>query len=224
MSDSRQHPTPPDRAGAIRTHKRRLAAAMRQVIELLVTTDAPEDELRAATERVERFAQRLETLPRQRVIRSHSDTPVLGTEDLFSDLSPLIGLANPIAPPITLQVEGDEVRGKVVFGTPYQGPPGYLHGGIVAALFDEALGHVQWLTGNPGMTATLKVRYRKPTPLYTELRIEARVERVVGRKILTEARLYAGDTLTADAEGLFISLAPGALQEITPRETKAKPG
>ena len=188
---------------------------MRKVIEALVNTEAPEDELRAATDRVERFAQRLEALPHRRAPRANPRNPQLNTPAAFFDLSPLVGLANPVAPPVTLWTDGDVVRGNVVFGTAYQGPPGNVHGGLVAALFDEVLGFAQWMTGNPGMTGTLKIRYRKPTPLHTELRFEATVERVEGRKIFTEARLYAGDTLTADAEGVFISLTAAALQKFT---------
>jgi len=56
------------------------------------------------------------------------------------------------------------------------------------------------------MTCTLTIRYRKPTPLYTELRFEATIVRIEGRKIFTEGRVYAGELLTAEAEGLFISV------------------
>ena len=63
--------------------------------------------------------------------------------------------------------------GLVRFGSAYEGPPGHVHGGFVAAAFDEVLGYVQSLGGRPGMTGTLTVRYRSPTPLYTELRFEA---------------------------------------------------
>ena len=217
VSDSEQHAEHPDdnRLGneAIWAQKRRLAAAMRRVIELLVTTDAPAGELRAATERVERFAERLAKLPQRRIVRAASDGPALSTPEVFYHLSPLVGLSNPVAPPIRLWTEGSEIRGEMVFGTAYQGPPGYLHGGLVAALFDEALAHVQYTTGRPGMTGTLKVRYHRPTPLHTTLRLEATVQRVHGRKTFTEARLYAGDVLTADAEGLFISLDFEALAE-----------
>ena len=45
----------------------------------------------------------------------------------------------------------------------------------VAAAFDEVLGFVQSLSGRPGMTGTLTVRYRKPTPLHTELRFDAQL-------------------------------------------------
>jgi acyl-coenzyme A thioesterase PaaI-like protein len=193
------------------TQKRRLAVAMRKVIELLVTTEAPEDELRAAADRLERYALRLETQPQRHITWGSPEASIAGTTGGFFDLSPLIGLANPLAPPITLWVDGNVVRGKVVFGWAYQGPPGYVHGGIIAALFDEALGFAQSMSGSAGMTGTLTVRYRKPTPLYTELRIEATVQRVDGRKIFAEARLYAGDTLTAEAEAVFISLSASTL-------------
>ncbi len=220
MSESRPHQTKEAQDARLGDspvwiQKRRLAAAMRNVIELLMNTEAPEDELRAATGRVERLVDRLKALPRHRAPRSHPRNPAVNTPAAFFDLSPLVGLANPVAPPVALWTDGDVVRGRVVFGTAYQGPPGYVHGGLVAALFDEVLGFTQWMTGNPGMTGTLKVRYRKPTPLHTELRFEATVERVDGRKIFTEARLYDGDTITADAEGVFISLTAAALQRIT---------
>lgn len=226
MSNSSPHPQHPNNGRsedpAISAPRRRLAMAMRKVIELLVTTDAPEDELRTATDLAERIVQRLATLP-QRATRDDPDNPGLSAPDTFHQFSPLVGFANPVAPPMTLSVEGNEVRGEVVFGAPYQGPPGHLHGGFVAALFDEALGYVQWTTGKPGMTGTLKIRYRRPTPLYTKLRIEATVQRVHGRKIFTEARLYAGELLTAEAEGLFISLTPEIFQEIAASRDRANP-
>jgi len=217
--DQDQHSTPSAIASpgndAVWIQKRRLAAAMRKVIELLVTTEAPEDELRVAADRLERYAQRLEAQPRQYITWGHPEASTAGSTGSFFDLSPFMGLANPLAPPIMLWVDGDTVRGKAKFGWAYQGPPDHLHGGFVAALFDETLGLAQSMTGNPGMTGTLTVRYRKPTPLYTSLRIEATVRRVEGRKIFTEARLYAGDVLTADAEAIFISLNLKALKEST---------
>ena len=186
--------------------KRRLAAAMRDVIERIITTEAPEEELRVAADRLERYAEHLLTHPRQYITWGTPEASVAGTVGGFFDLSPFMGRANPLSPPIDLWVDGDVVRGKVTFGWAYQGPPGHLHGGYVAALFDESLGLTQSMTGSPGMTGTLTVRYRKPTPLLTELRIEARVLRIEGRKIFTEARLYAGDMLTAEAEAIFISI------------------
>ncbi len=126
----------------------------------------------------------------------------------FFDQSPLIGRANPLSPPIVLEALPTEnkVRGHVVFGSAYEGPPGCVHGGFVAAAFDEVLGFANSISGNPGMTAELTVRYRKPTPLHSELRFEAELLRVEGRKNFTAGRVLAGDLVTAEAEGLFIAV------------------
>ena len=186
--------------------RRRLATAMREVIERLTTSDAPEDELRAAAVALERYAARLAKHPRRSLPLGFGETANAGDVAAFFDYSPLIGLSNPLAPPIRLRVEDTVVHGMVRFGSAYEGPPGHVHGGFVAAAFDEVLGFVQSTTGQPGMTGTLTIRYRKPTPLDTDLRFEATVQRVEGRKIFAEGRLYAGDVLTAEAEGIFISV------------------
>jgi acyl-CoA thioesterase FadM len=68
------------------------------------------------------------------------------------------------------------------------------------------LGFANALSGTPGMTASLTVRYRRPTPLHTELRFEATYDKTEGRKIFTSGRLFAGDSLCAEAEGLFVSV------------------
>lgn len=191
--------------GALAEH-RRLASAMRVVIERLVLSDAPEEELRAAAEALERYGERLATHPRRERVEGYAETATAGNAAAFFDHSPLIGLANPLAPPISLESKDDRALGTVVFGSAYEGPPGCVHGGFIAAAFDEVLGFAQTLTGNPGMTGTLRVRYRQPTPLHTELRFEARVARVEGRKNFIEGQLYAGKKLCAEADGIFITV------------------
>jgi acyl-coenzyme A thioesterase PaaI-like protein len=81
-----------------------------------------------------------------------------------------------------------------------------VHGGFIAAAFDEVLGYVQSLGGAPGMTGTLEVRYLQPTPLGVPLRIEAELVRTEGRKIFAEGRFFAGERVTAEAKGIFISI------------------
>jgi len=187
--------------------KRRLAAAMRRVIEQLVPSDAPEAELRVAAEGLERYADALAAHPRLRYVHGFAESANAGDVGAFFDQSPMIGLANPLAPPITVAKTGERTAAaEVTFGSAYEGPPGHVHGGFVAAAFDEVLGFVQSLSGRPGMTGTLTVRYRKPTPLHTPLRIEAELLCVEGRKLFTAARLRAGDALCAEAEAIFVSI------------------
>src|SRR6185436_862390 len=135
-----------------------------------------------------------------------AETANSGDVNALFDYSPLIGLSNPIAPPVVLGVEGDVVRGTVTFGAAYEGPPGHVHGGFIAATFDEVLGFAQSMTGNPGMTGTLSIRYRKPTPLHREIALTGRVVKVEGRKIYAAGDMRVGETLTAEAEGIFVTV------------------
>jgi acyl-coenzyme A thioesterase PaaI-like protein len=187
--------------------KRRLARAMRLVIERLVPSNAPEDELRRAAEALERYAGQLATHPRLKNFHGYAESANAGDVGAFFDQSPMIGLANPLAPPITIGRSGERTAiATVTFGIAYEGPPGCVHGGFVAAAFDEVLGYVQSLGGNPGMTARLTVNYRNPTPLHTELVFEGELVRTEGRKIWCQGRVRANGKLTAEAEGLFLSV------------------
>ena len=119
--------------------------------------------------------------------------------------NPAIGSRNPVSPPLEPVVFPDAtVRADLRLGIEYQGPPGCVHGGIVALVFDEMLGLANAASKSVGMTADLRVIYKAPTPLYAPLRFEARQDRVEGRKIWATATLYSGDTLCATAEALFI--------------------
>ena len=108
----------------------------------------------------------------------------------------------------------------MTFGSAYEGPPGCVHGGFVAAAFDEVLGFVQSLTGQPGFTGTLEVIYRSPTPLHQELHFDGEVARVEGRKIFTTARVCAGDRLCAEAAGIFISANPEKFESLLAERSK----
>ncbi|MFQ5696929.1 MAG: PaaI family thioesterase [Myxococcota bacterium] len=192
--------------------RRRLAAAMREVIDHLVTSEAPEDELTRAADALERFAERLRAHPRRGAWdQLFRESSVSGDVGEFFDQSPLLGRSNPIAPPIELWVEGDRVLGRARYGAAYEGPPGHVHGGMIAAAFDELLGYTQSLTEHPGMTGRLVVHYRRPTPLYTDLEFEGSVLRVEGRKIFTSGTLRAEGRLLAESEGLFIRVDPGKM-------------
>jgi acyl-coenzyme A thioesterase PaaI-like protein len=201
--------------------KRRLAAAMRLVIERLVPSNAPAGELRAAAEGLERYAETLTAHPRLKKVMGAAESSTAGDVGAFFDQSPLIGLANPLAPPITIGRAGERTAvASVRFGSAYEGPPGSVHGGFVAAAFDEVLGYVQSLGGNPGFTGTLIVRYRAPTPLHTELSFEAELVRVEGRKTFCEGRAFAGHTLCAEAEGIFVAVPPERIDSLTERRQR----
>jgi hypothetical protein len=61
----------------------------------------------------------------------------------------------------------------------------------------------------PSRTAFLHVNYRTITPIETRLSIEAHFESEEGRKRILRGVIRDGDTVCADAEGLFVALRPG---------------
>jgi acyl-coenzyme A thioesterase PaaI-like protein len=186
--------------------KRRLATAVRELAALTATSDAPEEALHELASSVESVVTRLAAHP-TRTFRDAFAT-CKTEEDFapFADRSLMTGLSNPFSPPLSLSMQGDKAVGQVRFGTTYEGIPGHVHGGMVAAVLDETLGYLAVNHDIGGLTAVLTIRYRAPTPLGAALAIEANVVRIEGKKAFVEARIKAGDAITAEAEGVFVAV------------------
>lgn len=184
----------------------RLAAALRGLNGTLMETAAEASELDAVAEQAEALLARLDQSPKDRTLWGWAESSTAGNTHAHFDSSPVIGLGNAVAPPLRLTIVGDRVEGTANFGTAYEGPPGHVHGGFVAASLDELLGMAQSLSGQGGMTGTLTIRYRRPTPLHRDLKYVGVVDRVEGRKIFTSGTLHDGETLCAEAEGIFVSV------------------
>jgi acyl-coenzyme A thioesterase PaaI-like protein len=187
---------------------RRVGEAVRTVIDLMTATTASAEVLLEAAETMSEVVDLLSGHGSNRRYEGLAEASGLGHDVAFFDWSPQLGLSNPLAPPIYVDIQDGIVIGKVSFGSAYEGPPGCVHGGSIAAAFDEILGLTQSLSGQVGMTGTLTVRYRQPTPLHTDLRFEGRLDGLSGRKVLTSSKLYAGEALTAEATGLFVTITP----------------
>ena len=202
--------------------KRTLAAAIRGLMDSLCATDAPPSELLAIASQVEESARRFKDQPRMTNPPGVAEGSLVGGMEMFIDRSPLVGLANPMAPPLRLvpDLESRLVDGSVTFGNAYEGAPGCAHGGHVAAVFDEALGMACIFSGVPGMTGEITVSYRRPTPIHVPLRIQARLDRMEGRKIYTSGELYSDDVLLAKSTGLFISINREKFVELREEQTR----
>ncbi len=104
----------------------------------------------------------------------------------------------------------DGVDARITFRTFHLGGNNAAHGGQVAIGFDDLLGMAAAMhAGEVTRTASLTVDYRSITPLDTELRVHAWVERQEGRKVYVRATMHDGERLCAEAQGLFIVLEPG---------------
>ncbi len=120
----------------------------------------------------------------------------------------VVGMRNPIAPPLTIQRDDDgRCWSDFVLGAAYEGPPGLVHGGVCAMVLDHVLGEAasEGLT-KPLFTGTITVKYLRGTPL-GGLHAEAVIERVEEVKTYVRGGISDAKGVTVEAEGIFIKPA-----------------
>jgi acyl-coenzyme A thioesterase PaaI-like protein len=120
--------------------------------------------------------------------------------------SPLNGTMNPMAPPVTYEYGENSITAKARFHEGYQGPPACVHGGLVAALLDDALGRTRHLTGRNCVTGSLNISYKRPTPINADLTVEARIDEIHERKFLVTGEILHEGQVTASASAVFVFL------------------
>jgi hypothetical protein len=184
-----------------------LATVMRRITSAMVGANLTETDIHDAAVKLAGVADDLEHRAGPGRRRRSQPDPA-GHPQEFFPTSPVIGFANPVSPPVVVESVEGGLAGLAWFDYQYEGPPACVHGGVIAMVFDEILGAAIIAAGCPGMTGTLTIRYRKPTPLRTPLRLEARCTDRQGRKVHARGAIYHEDLLTAEAEGVFIQLVP----------------
>lgn len=197
-----------------------LVAELREINEALATSELSADAVVEAVRLARELRSRLQGPRRRRWYETSGENPAITASARLAYLeqSPIRGHLNPVAPPLELETlrlpDGSRrVGARVRLGSRYEGPPHGVHGGWVAAMFDEVLGSTAGLAEQPGVTATLKIRYRHVTPTDEELRFEGWIHEQRGRRLVARATCHAGETLTADAEGVFIEVDFDEVQE-----------
>ena len=86
------------------------------------------------------------------------------------------GQANLFGLQLELERSRDGVEGRFFVKQDHQGPPGYAHGGVMAAALDEAMALVLFERGTFAVTGRLEVDLVAPVPVGTFVRVRARVE------------------------------------------------
>ncbi len=176
-----------------------LTASVRALIDATVLTDTDPDEIARARALIDEATALLDRsrMPGPFGVRWNSD----GSRRSWGNA--VVGLRNPIAPPLDVHHQDGLTWAEARLGAAYEGPPGLVHGGVLALLLDQMLGAAADDAGAPGMTGTLTVRYRKGTKL-GPVRVEARVDRVEGVKTFAVGHVSTPDGVCAEAEGIFV--------------------
>ena len=123
--------------------------------------------------------------------------------------NPCFGCGGANARGMKLAFEQDDVRQRIVgrfrLGAEYQGGSGYLHGGIIALLLDEAMGKAARFHSEHAVTAELRIEYKRPIPTDSEIVVEGFVTRREGRQLYHEGEIRDVDgKLLARGEGRFV--------------------
>jgi uncharacterized protein (TIGR00369 family) len=116
------------------------------------------------------------------------------------------GGRNPEGLHVDFEVEGRRVSGRFTARDTHVGFPGVAHGGIAAAVLDEAMGWAMYAAGAWAMTARMEVKYRRPLPLGTEVTVTGEVVRERGRVLDAVAQIRDGQGVLVEAKGMFVRL------------------
>ncbi|MFF7277035.1 PaaI family thioesterase [Streptomyces griseorubiginosus] len=199
----------------------RLGTELRALVEATVRTDTTPDTLRRVADGVRHLTGELTGRRRARAEIPDVDEFPAGARMY----SPVVGAGSPLAPPVVITPTGDGLLGRCTLGIAHEGPPGYGHGGMSAMLLDELMGRACANAGAPGLTVSLEIRYHRPVPLETPLRIHARVTGREHRKIQVTGSITtesAPAVPLATGEALFVTPDPEQARVLFPgmREEK----
>jgi acyl-coenzyme A thioesterase PaaI-like protein len=179
-----------------------LADSIRRLVDLSVRTEADAATVAAAKAKIDSAAEELSSSARP----GSFGVQVTPNGETVAWGNAVVGLRNPIAPPLVLHREADGlVWAEFTLGAAYEGPPEHVHGGVSALILDHVLGATAHKLGRPAYTGTLTVRYRRRTALGRPLRAEAHIERIDGVKTFSVGHIADEDGVTVEAEGVFIS-------------------
>jgi uncharacterized protein (TIGR00369 family) len=119
------------------------------------------------------------------------------------------GGANPRGMKLTFEQDdaARSIRGRFTLGEEYAGGAGFLHGGIIAVLLDEAMGKVNRFRSVRAVTAELKIEYLRPVPVGQEIVVEAHEVETNGRDLYHEGEIRsAAGELLARGRARFVDV------------------
>lgn len=177
-----------------------LADSVRDLLDATIRTTAPEAEVWAAKDEIDAVVRRLRAsqLPGPAGVHYNSE----GRSWAWGNS--VVGLRNAMAPPLQTVHEPDgRVHAEATLGAAYEGPPGLVHGGVVALVLDQLMGETASGFKRLTLTGTLTMRYRRGTVL-GPVRLEGWIDREEGRKVFVKAQISDVEGVSVEADGVFI--------------------
>lgn len=98
------------------------------------------------------------------------------------------------------------ITGRFTPRLEHEGWEGLVHGGILAALLDEAMVKLAAHLGEPAVSAELTVRFKSPVASGEELVVTGRIVKEARRLIEAEATVEKGLIVVAEAKGKLLRI------------------
>jgi len=136
------------------------------------------------------------------------------------------GGANPRGMQLTFEQDDEthRIRGRFRIPADFQGGAGFVHGGIIAMLLDEAMAKVSRFAKDHAVTGEITIEYRKPVRVGEEITVE-------GWEVGREGRLRKREGEIRDASGTVLASGRARFIEIDrerflqrPPGSEARPG
>jgi len=99
------------------------------------------------------------------------------------------------------------LEGYTKFAPVTQGPPGYVHGGLLAFVLDEAMGSSTWMHGHKTVAANININFIDLAPVDKNLFIKSEITSIEGKKIYVRGKIQFNEKDLVTSEGLFIMIS-----------------
>lgn len=195
------------------------ASALRRVTGLLLSVENEHPAVQAMLDRLDEWERDL------RAAAAPDSAPRIGPgataeQRLYLDHAFDIGAYNPCFPEYRFDhLDPENASGTVTFPVVYEGPPGLVHGGFLGVFFDCVIQQQNCAAGLSGKTRSLAVRYRRPTPILTELDFDV-VRTEIDGGITSTARLTRDGELLCTGEAIAVASRPENLAGFHHRERR----
>jgi hypothetical protein len=205
-------PGPPDKPWSS-GGREELAAAVRRLMAVTVTSVAPADLLADVARRAASLADELEgfvpapgPVPVARFSEDPGGPTDAGSMAAAMPFDVVIGSCNPVALPLAIEFDPPKAIGHAEFTAPYEGAPGCVHGAVLAGAFDIMLTAANIIAAGAGPTVNLSIRYLKPTLVAQPALFEAWVTEQDDRRTHSRGHLIQNGVVTVEAVGEFVNM------------------
>ena len=197
----------------------RIVAGLREIGTKVVRLSGSVEELAQAADQVEALSLSLESVTQTRAMETFRFEFDLDDPNTIMPFNPATGAFNPVAPNLSMKVDGKALVTELIFASRYESSPDCVQGGMVSALYDQLLAFALMIHGKTGPSLSLKVNFLKRTPIEEPLRFRSWIEKIDGDRYHACGECYLGETKISDAEGLILGKYDLAVSDQKPESS-----